>query len=203
MSKQKRRRQPLVTRQSLLDAALGRFQERGFQGTGLSELLRDTGLTKGAFYFHFPSKLALGYSLIEQERERFVDGWLAGFFADDAHPVDQVCAMLDALAERANDRSGRIGDFFGMLAYETSDWDEGFRERIEQVFTGWAGLIQGALEQGIEDELVHPDLDPGSFALQLLAAVQGAVLLGKISANAAVVDALLAGQQSQLELYRL
>lgn len=47
------------SRAQLLEAAFALFLAHGYDGTGLSAILKVTGLSKGGFYHHFPSKLAL------------------------------------------------------------------------------------------------------------------------------------------------
>lgn len=44
------------TRQTILSAAARVFEERGYQMATISEILTAAGVTKGALYFHFPSK---------------------------------------------------------------------------------------------------------------------------------------------------
>ena len=45
------------TRSRILDAAQGCFVQHGYDATGVAEICRSAGLSKGAFYHHFPSKL--------------------------------------------------------------------------------------------------------------------------------------------------
>jgi transcriptional regulator, TetR family len=44
------------TRRLILDRAAEAFAQDGFAGTSLNDVIAGSGLTKGAFYFHFPSK---------------------------------------------------------------------------------------------------------------------------------------------------
>jgi TetR/AcrR family transcriptional regulator, transcriptional repressor for nem operon len=53
------RRQTARNRQSIIDAAARLFRERGVEGVGLNELMREAGFTQGGFYNHFESKEAL------------------------------------------------------------------------------------------------------------------------------------------------
>lgn len=55
------------TRNAILDAAAAVFDEHGFQGASLSDILAKAGATKGALYFHFSSKEELAYALIDDE----------------------------------------------------------------------------------------------------------------------------------------
>ena len=45
-----------VTRQRIVEAAAGLFNQRGFENASLSELMEATGLEKGGIYRHFASK---------------------------------------------------------------------------------------------------------------------------------------------------
>ncbi|MBB4689037.1 ScbR family autoregulator-binding transcription factor [Amycolatopsis jiangsuensis] len=55
------------TRKAILDAAASRFDEVGFLGASLSDILAEAGVTKGALYFHFRSKEELADALIQEQ----------------------------------------------------------------------------------------------------------------------------------------
>lgn len=55
------------TRANILDAAAAAFDKNGYAGTSLSDVLRRAGTTKGALYFHFPSKRHLADALIDEQ----------------------------------------------------------------------------------------------------------------------------------------
>lgn len=56
-----------ITRQAILDGAAVAFDHSGFDGTSLSDVVRHAGVTKGALYFHFPSKEALARTLMDEQ----------------------------------------------------------------------------------------------------------------------------------------
>lgn len=51
----------------ILDSAAAVFEERGFNGASLSEILNRAGVTKGALYFHFSSKEDLAKAIVEEQ----------------------------------------------------------------------------------------------------------------------------------------
>ncbi|HEV2780666.1 MAG TPA: ScbR family autoregulator-binding transcription factor [Actinophytocola sp.] len=55
------------TRNAILDAAAEVFDERGFNGASLSDILTRAGVTKGALYFHFTSKEELARAIIDEQ----------------------------------------------------------------------------------------------------------------------------------------
>ncbi|WP_328304720.1 TetR/AcrR family transcriptional regulator (plasmid) [Streptomyces sp. NBC_00435] len=56
-----------ITRQAILDGAAISFDRAGFHGTSLTEVVGHAGVTKGALYFHFPSKEALARTLMDEQ----------------------------------------------------------------------------------------------------------------------------------------
>ncbi len=56
------------TRANILGAALRRFSIAGYNAASVDDICKEAGVSKGAFYHHFPSKQALFLALLE--------GWL-------------------------------------------------------------------------------------------------------------------------------
>jgi TetR/AcrR family transcriptional regulator, transcriptional repressor for nem operon len=50
------REQAALNRERILEAAAQLFRERGFDGIGVADLMKEAGLTHGGFYGHFSSK---------------------------------------------------------------------------------------------------------------------------------------------------
>jgi AcrR family transcriptional regulator len=50
----------------LLQAAFHEVYRSGFQSAGLDTILAAAGVTKGALYYHFDNKEALGYTVVEE-----------------------------------------------------------------------------------------------------------------------------------------
>lgn len=59
-----RQERAIRTRQAILVAAAEVFDEVGYEAATISDVLRRSGVTKGALYFHFPSKQALAQEVL-------------------------------------------------------------------------------------------------------------------------------------------
>ncbi len=68
-------RNPEQTRDRLLQAAFREIFRRGFQSAGIDAILAATNVTKGALYYHFESKEALGYAVIEEIIAKLTSDW--------------------------------------------------------------------------------------------------------------------------------
>ena len=98
------REQATQNRERIVEAAAQRFRERGFDGIGVADLMKEAGLTHGGFYGHFSSK----EDLIAESSTRALRRSLALFteLAERA-PADQLSAIADAyLTARHRDKPG-------------------------------------------------------------------------------------------------
>lgn len=70
------------TRKIILDTAMKHFLEYGYTGVSLRSIVKDAGLTTGAFYKYYPTKETLFDALVDPYVEniyRLYDGMLADF----------------------------------------------------------------------------------------------------------------------------
>src|SRR6267154_5970414 len=85
-----------ATRDQILNAAARLIHVQGYQSTSLDDVLRESGVGKGNFYYYFKSKEDLGYAIIDRITQAFVERSLGPAFADtDADPVTQIHGFLD------------------------------------------------------------------------------------------------------------
>lgn len=70
-------------RQELIDAAIKEFSDKGYENASLNNILKDAGISKGTFYYHFKNKEELYMYLIGI----FIDVKM-NFFAENIKPED-------------------------------------------------------------------------------------------------------------------
>src|SRR5499433_1562350 len=85
-------RNPERTRELLLQAAFREVYKVGFQSAGIDAILAATNVTKGALYYHFESKEALGHAIIEEIVAAITkDRWLRPLQqSKDKNPIDAL-----------------------------------------------------------------------------------------------------------------
>ncbi|HYH28476.1 MAG TPA: ScbR family autoregulator-binding transcription factor [Actinomycetota bacterium] len=157
------------TRRRILDEAARVFAERGYHGASISDVLEATGLTKGALYFHFPSKEALALAAFADVQERWVSSVLA---ATDrrSSAMDQLRAMLEAAIAFAETQPA--AGCTNRLATELSQ-DSFLRPRLAPFITRWEEMIEMLVRQGQQEGNLRSDVDPRSAARLAVAAFVG------------------------------
>ena len=174
-----RLRNPERTRERLLQAAFREVYRYGFQSAGVDAILAATNVTKGALYYHFESKEALGYAIIEEIVAKLTrDRWMLPLQrSEDKNPIDTLIGIARAIPHRPGDVKG--GCPLVNLAQEMSQLDEQFRKRLERIFRAWQEGIATTLQRGQSQGTVRRDLVPEETASFLIAMVEGYEVLAK------------------------
>ena len=178
---------PERTRERLLQAAAREIYRSGFQSASLDGILASAGVTKGALYYHFKNKEALGYAVVEEVISPVVRGqWVL--------PLQGVKDPIDTLIGRVRDLSVRPKDVCGgcelnNLAQEMSPLDPGFRKRLETIFDAWREATASVLRKGQIRGSVRRDVEPADAAGLLIAMVEGYGSLAKNAQDPKVIKA--------------
>jgi AcrR family transcriptional regulator len=180
----RRLRDPERTRELLLQAAFREVHISGFQSTSLDTILAATGVTKGALYYHFESKEALGYAIVEEIIANLTrDKWLRPL-QEGKDPIGTLIGIVQATSVRPKDVER--GCPLVNLAQEMSPLDEQFRKSLERIFNAWQEGIAIALRRGQSHGIVRRDLVPEETAGFLIATYEGYCLLAKNAQDAKV-----------------
>jgi TetR/AcrR family transcriptional regulator, transcriptional repressor for nem operon len=99
-------RNPERTRERLLQAAFREVYRSGFQSASLDTILAAAGVTKGALYYHFDSKEALGYAIVEEVIARDLRGkWLRPL-ERGKDPIDTLIGIVQGESVRPEEVRG-------------------------------------------------------------------------------------------------
>src|SRR5215468_3880472 len=191
-----------VTRDQILDAAGRLIHLQGYHCTSLDDVLRESGVGKGNFYYYFRSKEELGYAIIDRLTRGLEERVLDPVFADPSgDPVDQVLAFLDRVLDTQRQRNCIGGCPMGNLASELSDVHEGFRKRLADVFREWRVTMAEALHRGQGAGRLGPECNPEGAAYFIVAALEGAILMSKVTKDIQVMERCVVELKQHLTLY--
>jgi AcrR family transcriptional regulator len=175
------------TRERLLQAASREIYRSGFQSASLDTILASAGVTKGALYYHFKSKEALGYAVVEEVIGPVVHGKWVRPLQSVKDPIDALIGAVQRIPVRPVDVRG--GCQLNNLAQEMSPLDAGFRKRLASVFGAWREAVASVLREGQIHSSVRRDVEPVDAAGLLIAMVEGYGSLAKNSQDPKVMKA--------------
>src|SRR5256712_8220161 len=94
------------TREAILEAASRLIHLHGYNHTTLDDVLRESGVGKGNFYYHFKSKEDLGYAMLDEIVASFLVKTLEPCFSDPTTPpLAQIRCFLDRVLKAQRERN--------------------------------------------------------------------------------------------------
>jgi TetR/AcrR family transcriptional regulator, transcriptional repressor for nem operon len=185
-----------ATRQGIIRKAAPIFNQRGYDGAALSDLMRATGLKKGGIYRHFSSKEALA-------AEAFDYAWRETLSAR-IHDLDAISNTVDRLKQLvANfvERPRIIPGGCPLLntAIDTDDGNAVLRERAREALRGWRSYIISVINAGIKAREIRPRIDAKKLATLIISSLEGAIMLYRLERTEETLRVIQAHLDSYLD----
>jgi TetR/AcrR family transcriptional repressor of lmrAB and yxaGH operons len=172
------------------------FHQQGYHGTGLAQLLAESGAPKGSFYFHFPGgKEQLAVEAVEASSAA-VEALIAAAAtrADDAPDVVRRAGRAIARwLERSNFEEGCA---VATLTAEAAGTSPALREACQDAYARWRRLFTDALrERGVGAAAAK------QLATLTVAAIEGATLIARTERRADAINAVTAMLEAQVRAH--
>ncbi|AVP65131.1 TetR/AcrR family transcriptional regulator [Clostridium sporogenes] len=158
-------------KQHILEAAIIKFTEKGFEKTSLREIASAAGLTTGAIYHHFKNKDELFYHAVKE----------AMYFAqklserDENSNLKSTENMLDEISNKVRERMSKINEqrllvlLIGYVLSKGGTLNESLKQDYNEIISKVADMYFFAF--GIENEYYKK-----SLASILVAALDGVAM---------------------------
>lgn len=137
---------PEERRRQLLDIAQRLFLKQGYEKTSVSEIVKTAGLSQGAFYYYFESKMAILNALVDhilgEELQKTLDELVE---RDDMDAIEKIMQLTRYLTDQAH----RSREFVGFLHDERNAH---LHLKIEQkMFPLFIPPLTRIIEQGVAE----------------------------------------------------
>jgi AcrR family transcriptional regulator len=187
-----------ATRQRIIELAAPVFNERGYIGASMRDLVDATGLEKGGIYNHFGSKEQLALEAYDHAMQLVTDG-LARSQKPEDDAVQRLQAMARSFAKAARDPVIEGGCPIMNTAIEADDTHPDLRDRAQASMTLWHRLIGRIVKDGVAAGTIAPGTDPYALASVLTSALEGALMLARLYDEPAHMDRTIAHLTSYIE----
>ena len=161
-----------LTRSRILDAARTSFSQHGYDATGVAEICRLAGLSKGAFYHHFSSKQAVFMELLNRWLEG-IDTQLAAA-RSGAQTTSQAFQQMAGRMEHVfHSATGQLPMFLEFLSKAARDPE--VLEATNAPYRRYRAFFAGMIEDGIAAGTLEP-VDSKVVARVIVSLAVGLVL---------------------------
>jgi len=156
----------VLTRARVLNAAAEVFARTGFLAASMNDIVDEAGVTKGAVYFHFPSKEALAVAVVEEQFRQ----WPAVVAAVGAHSPDPLTAIVALTYEVG----ARFRDDVLVTAGIRLSFERGLvHADMPTPFVGWVAQLQTMFSRARRDGLLRAGVMPAAASRALVGSFFG------------------------------
>lgn len=172
------------TRENILSCAEGIILQRGYSGTSIDDIIREAGITKGGFFYHFDGKSDLAKKLmlryLEQDKV-FFDALLERAASLTEDPLQQLLIFLKLMAEAMADLPGtHPGCLVASFTYESQQFDDELRELNRQGVLVWRELFTKQFRKIVDKYPPKIDKPLEEFADMLTTVIEGGIVMSKV-----------------------
>lgn len=176
------------TRRALVWCGTELLTERGFQVTGIDEVLKRVGVPKGSFYHFFASKHAFGQAVIQNYVDYYARKMRRLFDNPARSPLQRLRDFVDDAKQGMLKYGYRRGCLIGNLGQELASLDEVFRVQLEEVLCSWERRVAACLEEALQQGELPAGTDAMALSRFFWIGWEGAVLRAKLTRNAEPLD---------------
>ncbi|MDJ0394816.1 TetR/AcrR family transcriptional regulator [Rhodococcus sp. G-MC3] len=167
------------TRAAIVDAAATMMYSRGVAGTTIDDVLTASETGKSQLYHYFSDKSDLVDAVIVRQLERVL---VAQPLLAHIEGLDDIDAWAEDVVRAHEQPGGPFACPLGSLAAELKN-DPAFVPALNAAFRTWAEPLERGLRAMTERGELDVDTDPAACASMLIAALQGGMLLARITGD--------------------
>jgi TetR/AcrR family transcriptional regulator, transcriptional repressor for nem operon len=169
-----------LTRQRIIEKSAPLFNQRGFAGCSMQDILDATGLQKGGLYRHFGSKEELAaeafrYSLAQAVKIRL----------PAAHSSQSAAGRLREAIEHFVEKPSPVPGGCPILntAIDADDGNPLLRRLAQEGLRGWRSRIAEVVREGIARKEIRDDVEPRALANTIIATLEGALMISRLEGS--------------------
>ncbi|MBI5251147.1 MAG: TetR family transcriptional regulator C-terminal domain-containing protein [Desulfomonile tiedjei] len=176
------KKQPVVpvpkesTKMRILSEGSRIIHEKGFNNTGIQEILDAARVPKGSFYFYFKSKEDFGLQLVDFYLQFILSAVEPHMSATPGKPIERLRNFFRYMMGMCEQMGCKGGCPIGNLTQEMADQKDAFRIKVNQALGMISSQMAKCLEEARNLQQINPSLDPGETADFILNSWEGALL---------------------------
>jgi TetR/AcrR family transcriptional repressor of nem operon len=168
------------TRQRIIETAAPLFNQHGFAGASMQDVMEAAGLEKGGLYRHFSSKEELAV-----EAFKFALGQSIRLRTQDLGHTRGSIAKLHYLVCRFVEAPSAVPGGCPLMntAIDSDDGNPALRRQAAEGLRNWKTRVGRIVEDGLRNGEIRPETEPRQIANTMIAALEGALMISRLEGD--------------------
>ncbi len=176
-------------RDTIIHEAQKLFSLNGYINTGINEIIKNAGTSKGGFYNHFPSKEDLFFEVLAEAQKI----WRAKVIAninEIESPTEKIIQILRNYRDRylKDDDNFPGGCIFITFSVELDDTHPHLVEEVHKGFVGFKVMLKRLLDEAVQMGELPGNLNTVTVTEMLFTGMLGASVLYGVNKSTSTLD---------------
>jgi TetR/AcrR family transcriptional repressor of nem operon len=174
------------TRQDIIRKAAPIFNQKGYDGAALSDLMEATGLEKGGIYRHFKSKQQLAAEAFDHAWKLAIDTRFEGT-QEITNTVDRLKQIVRNFRDR---RNGLVPGGCPLLntGIDSDNGNPQLRAKARLALSSWLDRLQAIGEEGKRLGEARSDVDSAKLATLIASTLEGSLMVSRLQRKEEPLD---------------
>ena len=192
------------SKEVILDASQQLIFDRGYVGTSIDDILEATGLTKGAFFYHFKSKNDLARQLLQRYAKKDADLYNSLFERADELSSDVLEStliffkLLEEFIENLDEPMG--GCVYACYLAEAAHFDKDIVEILNKELLRWFKNFERRFDKLLKARKPNIKVTANELATMIANLLQGGFVTQKAFENPVAMTRSIALFRKYLEM---
>lgn len=168
------------TKELIIQQAADLFNQKGYEGTSLNDIINATGLTKGALYGNFENKESIAIACFKYAVAAVVDSIRSRTKVID-NSLDKLKSVVYFYKERVFNMPVKGGCPILNTSIEADDNVPFLKESVKEAINAWLYSLSRTIEKGIENNEIDKKVNPTEFASIFISTLEGGIMMSRIN----------------------
>jgi TetR/AcrR family transcriptional repressor of nem operon len=188
------------TREKLFAATISTIAEKGYAATGVEEICQKAGVTKGAFFHHYPSKQSLTVAAVHDWAQKCTAFYATAAYRKFEDPLDRYLGFLDFRKDMLRTPMALYSCPVGTMIQEVFETHPDILRACEECISGQIADVQSDIAAAIELHCIRLNWTAESLAVHTHAVLQGVYILAKAKGDIKAAEQSIDHLRSYVEL---
>lgn len=186
------------TKVRIIHQAAEVFNQKGYAGSSIADIMQATGLKKGGIYNHFKSKDELALAAFDYAVS-FMSQEVWQAVKTQRSAVKRLQALVSAYLTYVDRPPIPGGCPILNTATEVDDVDSPLRDRVLIAINSWRNLIIRIIQTGIKKGEVRSTVEPDTVATIIICSIEGAIMMSQLEKNPIHLERAIAHLQNYIQ----
>ena len=185
------------THREIIRKAAPIFNQKGYEGASLSDLMQATGLEKGGIYRHFDSKQQLAGEAFDYAWKLALETRFEGT-QQISNSVDRLKQIIRNFRDKT---AGLVPGGCPLLntAIDSDDGNPELRGKTRRALSSWLSRLRLIIEEGQRSGEIRRDVNSSELPALIVSALEGSLMVSRVLRNESPRDVACRRLEEYLE----